>query len=48
MSTETLIDYRILGRNIKDARERLGKTQAAIAEEMQSSHPRMGSSNVEH
>jgi len=34
MSTETFIDYRILGRNIKDARERLGKTQAAIAEEM--------------
>ena len=35
MSTQTLIDYRILGRNIKDARERLGKTQAAIANEMQ-------------
>ena len=34
MSKETLIDYRILGRNIKDAREQQGKTQAAIASEM--------------
>ena len=35
MNHEALIDYRILGKNIKDARERLGKTQAAIANEMQ-------------
>ena len=34
MSSESLVDYRILGKHMKDARERLGKTQYAVANDL--------------
>ena len=34
MGTGNIIDYRILGRRMKDARERLGKTQCEVANEL--------------
>jgi len=34
METGNVIDYRILGKRMKDARERLGKTQSEIADEL--------------
>jgi transcriptional regulator with XRE-family HTH domain len=34
MDTGNVIDYRILGKRMKDARERLGKTQCEIADEL--------------
>lgn len=35
MSAKRLIDYKILGKNIRDARERLGKTQSEVADDLQ-------------